>query len=242
MKTAYLELRHRTDKRYQIFCSGLQRHGYRIAHGIPGKTRDGDLFVSWNRLAAAHRAAARMEKRGHRVLIAENASFGNLFRNRHWFHIARNYHNTQGNFDYGGPERWDRLGVDLPPFRTEGETVILPQRGIGPPGIAMPRSWPADAIKRYRGRVRPHPGKNTKCIPLQADLRKAGRVVTWGSGAAIGAAIMGIPVISEMPGWIGQQDNTDEGRLDMLRHLVWAQWTHEEIANGYAFERLLNPA
>jgi hypothetical protein len=64
-------------------------------------------------------------------------------------------------------------------------------------------------------------------------------VVTWGSGAAIKALQWGIPVVSEMPDWIGEQDNTDAGRLEMFRRLAWAQWTMEEIAHGEPFARLL---
>jgi hypothetical protein len=43
-----------------------------------------------------------------------------------------------------------------------------------------------------------------------------------------------------MPGWIAEQDNTDAGRLAMLRTLAWAQWRLSEIESGEAFERLIN--
>jgi hypothetical protein len=46
-------------------------------------------------------------------------------------------------------------------------------------------------------------------------------------------------VISEMPNWIGYQDNTEQGRLDMFRHLACAQWELHEIESGLAFEHLL---
>ena len=71
------------------------------------------------------------------------------------------------------------------------------------------------------------------------DLARCGRVVTWGSGAAIKALLWGIPVVSEMPDWIGEQNNTDEGRLAMLRRLAWAQWTMDEISEGVPFRCLL---
>jgi hypothetical protein len=103
----------------------------------------------------------------------------------------------------------------------------------------MPEGWSEKALNRHGGRVRPHPGRG-EGVPLAADLARAGRVVTWGSGAAIRALMWGIPVISEMPRWIGQQNNTEEGRLAMFRRLAWAQWRLEEIANGGPFARLLN--
>ena len=148
--------------------------------------------------------------------------------------LARNFHNTAGMFPVGGPERWDSLGVDLEPWRTEGETVILPQRGIGPAQVAMPRGWPYG----IKGRIRQHPGQR-QAKDLKEDLAKAGKVITWGSGAAIKALMWGIPVDSHMPKWIGVQDNTDAGRLDMFRRLAWAQWSMDEIASGEPFERLL---
>ncbi len=53
------------------------------------------------------------------------------------------------------------------------------------------------------------------------------------------ALLWGIPVESHYPRWIGKQDNTDAGRLAMFERLAWAQWTHEEIAEGLPFRRLL---
>jgi hypothetical protein len=71
-------------------------------------------------------------------------------------------------------------------------------------------------------------------------LANCGKVVTWGSGAAVTALIWGIPVESHQPQWIAAQENTDAGRLEMLHRLAWAQATHEEIASGEPFARLLN--
>ena len=102
----------------------------------------------------------------------------------------------------------------------------------------MPGGWQIKALKKHGGRIRKHPGTRA-CTPLEHDLRKCGRVITWGSGAAIKAMMWGIPVISDMPNWIGEQDNTDAGRLAMFRRLAWAQWTLDEIASGEPFDRLL---
>ena len=98
----------------------------------------------------------------------------------------------------------------------------------------MPSDWP----RVQRGRLRPHPGKLLG-KPLEDDLAGAGKVVTWGSGAAVKALLMGIPVESHMPRWVAEQDNTEAGRLAMFRRLAWAQWTIDEIASGEPFRRLL---
>lgn len=168
-----------------------------------------------------------------RVLVAENATWGNDFAGKHWYSIARDWHNTAGTFPIGSPDRWHSLGYRLHRWRTEGETVVLPQRGIGPREVAMPRGWTA------KGRIRSHPGKHGSGTTLELDLAHAGKVITWGSGAAVKALLWGIPVESHYPRWIGKQDNTDTGRLAMFERLAWAQWTHEEIAEGLPFRRLL---
>lgn len=238
MKRAFLNLRLAKPDRVRLYEAGLKRHGYQVVLGHTATPRQGDVLVSWNRIHAGQTAAQAFEREGCLVLATENASWGNDFAGERWYTLARNRHNTSGMFPVGGPERWDNLGMDLAPWRTEGETVILAQRSIGSPPVASPRQWAAGALARHGGRIRPHPGIHA-AKPLEVDLANCGRVVTWGSGAAIKALLWGIRVVSEMPNWIGQQDNTDACRLAMFRSLAWAQWRHSEIESGEAFARLI---
>ena len=213
-------------------------------HGLPPNPGENDIFVTWNRIGTGNNVAKQFEKRGLPVLVVENASWGNSFAGDDWYHMALTYHNTAGRFPVISPERWDDLGVALAPWREldNGETVILPQRGIGSDPVKMPAGFPKKALKTHGGRLRPHPGKGEKGIPLEDNLSNCNHVVTWGSGAAIKALMLGIPVTSYQPRWIGEQDNTDEGRLAMFRRLAWAQWRHSEIATGEAFAYLLQYA
>jgi hypothetical protein len=87
--------------------------------------------------------------------------------------------------------------------------------------------------------VRLHPGRTDNPEPLEHALRGVERVITWSSGAAIKALMMGCKVQSDMPNWIGEQNNTDAGRLAMFRRLAWAQWTLDEIADGVPLRRFL---
>lgn len=235
---AFLNLRHQQSERAESFGKGLRRLGYTVEFGLTFTPGPRDLICTWNRIGDGDRSARIFEMQGLSVLVAENASWGNGFMGRKWLTLARNFHNTAGRFPVGGSERWDSLGVDLKPWRTEGETVFLPQRGIGPQETAMPRNWLEGAQTRFKGRVRPHPGKGP-ARPLVDDLARCGRVVTWGSGGAIQALMWGIPVHADMPGWVGHQDNTDAGRLAMLRDLAWAQVERHEIEDSTAFARLL---
>lgn len=233
---AWLNLRHSVPKRRNAFVKGLERLGYTVVENVTTRPGLKDIFVTWNRIGAGRLTAATFESRGLPVIVTENAAWGNDFGFGHWYTLARSWHNTAGTFPLGGPERWDDMGIDLVPWREGGETVILPQRGIGPPEVAMPPHWIAKV--KHLGRVRPHPGM-AACIPLDRDLEKAGQVITWGSGAAIKALMLGIRVTSHMPKWIGEQNNTDEGRLAMFRRLAWAQWRLSEIESGEPFRRLL---
>lgn len=231
---AWLNLRHVEFERATAFTRGLERLGYAVARGVTTEPLPDDILVTWNRIGPGEAAARVFEAQGLPVIVAENAAWGNEFAGQQWLTLARGVHNTAGRFPEGGPERWDALGVELAPWRTEGETVVLPQRGLGSPPTAMPRDWPWG----IKGRVRLHPGMR-QGVPLREDLARAGRVITWGSGAAVKALMWGISVESHMPGWIAEQNNTDAGRLAMLRRLAWAQWTMPEIETGVAFKRLL---
>lgn len=236
---AYLDLRTKITRRWEAFAAGLALLGFTVVpvgatHQAP-VTRDA-VFITWNRFHAADRTATKYTAAGARVLVVENASWGAAVPGD-WLHIARTYHNTAGMFPVGGAERWDMLNVALAPWRVGGETVVLAQRGLGSAPVACPRDFLARV--RGEGRVRQHPGPRASCVTLEHDLRRASRVVTWGSAAAVEALIWGVSVRSLYPRWIAAQDNTDEGRLAMFRQLAWAQWRLEEIASGEALRWLL---
>jgi hypothetical protein len=236
---AWLNLRHNVPERIEAFTAGLKRLGYGVEHQLTMEPEAGDVMLSWNRFGQNDRVAEEFERRGCTVLIAENAYTGNEFAGARWYALGRSQHNGAGTWSVGGPERWDSLGVELEPWREGGdEIVILPQRGMGPPGVAMPSHWTAQAVRACGGRIRPHPGTR-RCVPLRDDLARARCVWTWGSGAAIKALLWGIPAHSDFRQWIGKQDNTDAGRLAMFRRLIWAQATLAEIASGEALARVL---
>jgi hypothetical protein len=233
---AYLNLRFLAE-RNEMFTAGLERLGYEVVLGMTRKPEPRDIFVTWSRIHEADEVARIFTDRGNKVIVAENCSFGsNTFAGRNWYHFALGHHNVAGRFPVGGPERWDSLGVELEPWRSEGETVVIASRGIGPSAYRMPANWP----QRQQGRIRPHPGRiPERAKPLREDLAQCGKVITWGSAGAVLALMWGIQVESHQREWIAACENTDEGRLHMLRKLAWAQATHEEIRSGDAFARLL---
>lgn len=243
MNRVWLNLRHAVPERIAAFEAGFHALNY-VCSGAqpPARPPDRrDVYVSWNLIGYARVVADMFKAAGARVLVVENATWGNSFAGKRWYTLCRDVHNTvpRETLPMGHESRFDALGVDLAPFRTSGEVIILPQRGIGPAGVAMPFNWTLKASHRHQGaRIRYHPGTKP-CKPLAEDLAKAGRVVTWGSGAAVLALTYGVAVTSDMPNWIGAQDNTDAGRLAMFRRLAWSQVTLDEIADGSALQRLL---
>lgn len=236
---AFINLRYGVPERRSAFLKGLSRLGYVPVDGFPkDNIREGDLLVTWNRIGAGNTWAKKFQKTGLPVIVTENSSWGNTFAGQRWYHMASSFHNTAGRFPIGSPDRWKGLNVSLQPWRTTGDTIILPQRGIGSSPTKMPFSFTNEARRNHKGRIRKHPGQR-KVAPLKDDLEGCQEAITWGSGAAIIALTLGVRVISYMPNWIGEQDNTDEGRLAMFERLAWAQWTLDEIATGKPFARLL---
>ena len=244
---AWLGLREGVHYRREAFAAGLARCGYTVIHDTTTRPRTGDVLCIWNRYGHWARSAEVFESHGLPVLIAENGYLGNDFAADRWYAISYAQHNGAGAWPRGGAERWDSLGVELEPFRRPGaeffETVLLPQRGIGQPGVAMPAVWLAKATARLSKagktyRIRKHPG-TANASSIAIDLARTHTAYTWGSGAGLKALAMGISVHADFPRWIGQQDNTDAGRLAMFRRLAWAQWRISEIKSGEAFKWLL---
>lgn len=241
-------LRHEPNYRSAAVIAGFQRHGYRTTNQPNPNPRPDDVLLVWNRYSRHEHYCKQYEAVGAKVLILENGYIGQTKS------LARSHHNGAGWWPEPTEDRWSKLDIEIKPWRTTGDYVlVLPQRGIGEPGIAMPRNWlPSmlDKIKRFTDRpikIRKHPGM-TKSVPLEDDLSRAWACVTWGSGAGIKALAYGVPVIHEFRQWIGAPaasgnldiENPIMGdRLAMFQRLAFAQWTMEEITNGEAFKWLL---
>jgi hypothetical protein len=243
-------LRSPIQYRREAFNSGLQAVGFKLATAIrdPGP---GDCLLIWNRYSGYAEQAQQFERAGASVLVAENAYLPNL-GGRKWYALALGHHNGAGTWPKGAPDRWDALRADLGPWRAPGgEVVILGQRGIGEKGLGSPDGWAERTQKRIGGRIRQHPARGGKAVPLEDDLREASAVVTWGSAAAIRAVTLGVPVWYDFPQWIGalagkpllewgsEPKCDDAARVAMLRRLVWAQWSLQEIESGEAITKVL---
>ena len=261
MKRACLLLRRSHYTRCQQFAAGFRRLGFEVTDD-PRQPRAGDALAMWNRFPRHEQAAREYERAGATVIVAENGWVGKIDDCKP-IALARGHHNGAGWWPVGEEDRWPRCGIELAPWRESGEHVlVLPQRGFGEPGVAMPGGWQAGALARLRRAtkrplvVRDHPGAHDARDP---DFTGAWAVVIWGSGAGIKALAAGIPVCFDMPNWIGADaasmgvDEIETPRLEdrpmgrpgvdprvaMFRRLAWAQWSPIEIATGEPLARLL---
>lgn len=260
MPRVHIALRTVPVFRFEAFHEGFRRLGYDIAPAVPNRIETDDVLVIWNRRADQERMARAYEAAGARVVVAENA-YLQPGRDKH-FALALGHHNGAGTWPYSvkgwpvlsRPERWPELDIRAEPWRETGDfIVVLPQRGIGERGVAMPHTWLAETLTWLRAatrrpvRVRRHPG-NGGADP-SPDFRDAWAAVTWGSGAAIKAVVAGVPVFHGLRSWIGAPAAHRIGhdlerpylgyRIPMLERLAWAQWSVAEVESGEAFRWLL---
>lgn len=243
--------------RRESFAKGLAACGYQVEGPPRGTPSPDDVLVIWNRYGHYHTLANQFEQAGARVIVAENGAMGRDWLGAYWYSLTLSAPGCAGGFAQGGPERWDSLGVELCEWRKiEGEVIILGQRGIGPPGIAMPAGWDRQQLEKFKRttatvRLREHPGEK-RAVPLERDLADAIMVVTWSSGAALKALAWGIPVMYGLPQWIGAPAATavdkpldlwlqteEDARLPMFRALGWTMWRTQEIETGEPFRRLI---
>lgn len=254
MMRAYVKTpRHLGDK-WQCFAAGLSAIGYKVTNCEFSPDAD-DLLVIWNRMRRDETVAARFQRAKAKIIIAENGYIGRDSEGTKLFAMSRTYHNGAGKWPEGDAARWAEFDIELKPWREKGETIlVLPQRGMGSPGVAMPLHWPDQVISklhRMTGRsikIRRHPGQSS--LPREPDFSNVFAAVTWGSGAAIKALAAGVPVFYDFPHWIGRTaalplSGADiekpflGDRLPMFERLAWAQWRISEISTGQAFRELV---
>jgi hypothetical protein len=276
---AYCLIRQQPWYRREAFVRGLEADGNIVNAGRPARVDAQTLVLMWNRYGELHDLACRVEKAGGTVLVAENGYLGRGGSVPKWdvhprgprpdgyYALAIGGHNGSGTWKSGGPERWERLGIELKPWRTEGGHVLIcPSRSFGRPDTTMPATWVeriAAELRKYTKReirIRKHPGNNAPERPLAEDLKDAWAVVIWASSAGVHALIAGIPVVCMAPWWIcknaaiddihqvdafdlsqpWERMGADGTRLEAMQRLAWAQWTIEEIAGGEPFRYLLS--
>lgn len=259
---AWLMIREHPALRRDAFAKGLTAAGYQLQVGTPPvRVEQCDLMVIWNGHFNRDEPQARaFQAAGGRLLVAENGYIlpegGEKWQH---FAIAEGGHNGSGFTPWGGVARWERMGIELRPWRESGRHVVVCcQRGIGSRQMASPVDWERDVVAQLHKLtnrpiiVRRHPGKPAFHPSVAAEMRDAlidaHACVTWSSANGVRALIEGVPVIYTAPHWIcssaasrdlAQIENPPmPDRLPAMQRLAWAQWSVDEIADGVPFSAI----
>lgn len=176
-----------------------------------------------------------------------------------YFMVGLNGLNGRANFrnESCGPDRWEVLGVELKPYRDEGDHILV--CGQIPWDASVQdfdhEKWCLDIVHKLKKitprpiRFRPHPKiARAPLPPIEHDLERAYAVVTFSSNSGVDAAIAGIPVFALDKGsmaWpVSSHDLTYiHNPLKPLRepwafNLAYTQWTIEEMKEGLPWRHL----
>lgn len=156
-------------------------------------------------------------------------------------------------------DRWKALGVDLKPWRSGGDYVVV--CGQVPWDVSVQdtdhRAWCQDTVEmlRRRGyevRFRPHPMTVTRGVDYgvtphpKAEIDQARFAVTWNSNSAVDAAVAGVPVVAMNRGsmaWDVAGHDLDAfppkpDRTQWAADLAYAQWNIGEFRSGAAWAHI----
>ena len=266
MPRAYNLLRPLPWYRHDAFSRGLKAVGYDVVEDRFEPAGSNDVLLIWNRYGGRHDQAQLFERQGGTVLVAENGFIGaggsepkfdvhpSGPQPHHYYALAKRYHHGRGEWPTCGPERFAALGIELKPWRTQGEHVLIcPNRSFGVPPQVMPQNWAEEAALRCSKqtrrpvRIRRHPGNDAPKRRIQDDLAGAWAVVVWSSNVALHALAAGIPCYIEAPFHVvkgaSASGTVDEPiiteRLPHFQRMAGAQWTLKEIECGEPFRLLL---
>lgn len=249
------------DGRQEAFSDGLRAIGYKVVEGREATpTSPSDVLVTWNmHLGGTLPSIERFKQAGAYVIVAEEGYTRHLIPKK-YFQMALDGNNGSGWWYPKGPERWERLGIELSPWREDGAHVLVcTQRGMGGPLMREPRDFGQRIVNELRKITdreiiwRTHPGKNRAGPTLASQLEGAWACVVWASNCATQALVSGIPVFVSAPHhimmmscipeltskWLEEPIMRDDWRDIAFEDMAWAQWTPKEISDGTAYRHLL---
>lgn len=176
---------------------------------------------------------------------------------------------TKNPFHDAPPERWRALGVELKPWKHDGEVLVVAHqhrqdwrnqrrtehfRRIMVASLGRrvrvrfhPNHWRGRDFEEFKGHNFETTQARRHARGLTEDLKDAYCLATHDSNAAVVAVINGIPAFE-----LGQtiaypvtqnglkfNDRRFPDRDAWTRWLAWQQWTLEEIETGFPFDYLI---
>ena len=184
-------------------------------------------------------------------------------------HYAAGFNGLNGRADFRNrgmsDDRVKKLGVNLKPWRKDGNHVLL--CGQVPwdasvemchdyPGWLEHTAWQIKYQTKREIRFRPHPladlppirGCTHSKVTIQEDLKDCWAVVTYNSNSSVEAVLEGIPAFTFDAGamakdvssqWLQELERPYmPAREAWLNDLAYTQWTPEEMRSGETWRHL----
>jgi len=197
-----------------------------------------------------------------------------LFRNTEEWYYRFGFDHVHGGgrfVDFAtGRERLNELGLEVKPWKPDGNAIVIASQLRGDyslDGVDIDE-WASDVANFVNRKydkdivIRRHPlsyndrpanydvGDNVEIsdAPLNEDLARAWRWISFTSGSSIDAVLAGVPSVTlnqKNFSWsVSSHDITDlatpatPDRTDWLARLASHQWNLDEIASGKAWSHL----
>jgi hypothetical protein len=238
---------HQVDAMRSLWV-GLTRHGIQVTGGL----EQADFTVWWNRLDPP---VVRDRPRLFLEAGYINGSDSNYVTNRLRFISAgwNGMHNEADSMPDAPQDRWNRLGIELKPWRVNMpvERALLLGQVRGDRSAPGADTWDdicVRASKLWQIKVRNHPlmSKGNQEPPIEKQLAEFDVAVTWASTAAVECVIEGVPTITLHMGAIARPVTAHDltgniaipNREQWAYNLAYKQWTHLELEDGSAWEWL----
>lgn len=175
----------------------------------------------------------QIERDGGEYLLVDRCQFNDTNK---WVTLGWNGHGREADFKvpkHYGPERWNRYGCELQPWRSGKYIVLCGQ-------IPHPYSWYEEVVEYCDAfRVHPADGKNPTHLPGIQRWDEVGKAVTYASTVSNWTVMNGIPTVAmnqRSMSWDVCSHHPTEtticDRLEWCHWLAWTQWSHDEIADG----------
>ena len=235
------------EKTSPLWCEAFaKRSGLTVSHGTALKDGDVALFGSPKLVPLLQKA----QDQGRQWIYGDKA----YFRRGFYYRCTLNGY-MQTKIGHATPHRWERLKIDIKPWRTGRKILLCPQSDAHFQQFGLTQSeW----VKTVTQQLRKHTDR-----PIQTHFKTGGNpephfeealrdvhaVVVFSSVAGVQAMMHGVPCIathlcaaSPLAGSSLDQIE-DLPKPDNREQLAWwladNQWTLEEIEKGMAWDGVM---
>lgn len=228
---------------------------------------DCDLCVIYGMRTFGKQIIAEHEKRGVQCISIDLGYMKRAMRSNGYEGYWQVSKGGLNWLPYEAPDdRWKALELDYPKAKKGGDYILLAEQTPNDSSHEMDlpalNKWMQDAVDKcealglpYKKRRHPmnrhvDPSELPDC-PIEDDLANAFAVYCHNSNVGNDALLMGLPVVCDknpvyQPTYkdmankeIKPELSYPDGIEDYLHRLAYAQWSRDEIANGKAFEYVI---